>query len=830
MSDWKLILPEATRNMVLNPSAEIAGNFAALGGPVSATRIQVNAKYGSWAYYLSTNGNDQGIRLTLSQLSNDVHYVTLRATEFLSVGAEWDWSLDGVNYHTPTVLLTYNTGGDTWYGTQFPAIEAWNSVSLDIRQNGAGTIEMWFDGVQVEEKSYWTTYCGGDQEGCQWDGIPHASTSRRTSVARAGGIVRDFQDDYNFNIEAMLGPGSVPHNLRIDPYALLPGGELNSAKLPSRSFTLTGTIDEDDWITSHKTRAALLAVLTPSAYPEDERGPQELRIWYTGADVVKEISASFERGLDLRLSAKRDPCLFERNIGLQFKAADPLWYEIGNSSHVLDENDSAVLRYMAGRPYSVGNHGIWDDMSVGAATNPVAVYAMVVGPDGRVYVGGDFDLIDGIPNTLNVAVYDPLADTWAALGNGLDNAATGGGVVYGLAFAPDGDLYAVGIFDSTGGVGADDCVARWNGAAWNAVGTPTAGAAVVTNVNCVTVDQSGNIFIGGDFTTFANTANASYTAYWDGAAWNALQALVLSWSGGTPEVFAMDLAPNGDIYIGGNFTRHTVNNDVNYILRYDGTAYNMLGVAAGTTDNGVNNTVYAIAVDRSGQVFLGGAFTSGMNETVTRIAKWNGTAFEALGNGLDATVHTFTMTDLSWVDRLARWKDNSWAPVDINLPGAPTVYTIAIGAADPVLAANYDVWVGFNTTGAAYFSGSQTITHSWATGGWLSYPKLLIERSGGTSAHVLSIKNTSNGYELNVDYALQDGERLTVDLMPTRKSIVSSFYGEVPAAVLPNSDFGAFALLSRTNADGDLNVFADLVGAPTMTTWLEYRKSYESVD
>jgi hypothetical protein len=236
MSDWKLIVPEATRNMVLNPSAEIAGNFAAIGGPVSATRVQVNAKYGSWAYYLDANGDNQGIRITLSALSNNIHYVTLRATEFLGVGSEWDWSLDGVVYRTPTLLLTYNTGADAWYGTQFPAVEANGSVSLDIRQNGAGTVTLWLDGIQVEEKSYWTTYCGGDQEGCQWDGIPHASTSRRTSVARAGGRVRDFQDDYNFNIEAMLGPGSVPHNLRIDPYALLPGGELNSAKLPSRSI------------------------------------------------------------------------------------------------------------------------------------------------------------------------------------------------------------------------------------------------------------------------------------------------------------------------------------------------------------------------------------------------------------------------------------------------------------------------------------------------------------------------------------------------------------------------------------------------------------------
>jgi hypothetical protein len=106
----------------------------------------------------------------------------------------------------------------------------------------------------------------------------------------------------------------------------------------------------------------------------------------------------------------------------------------------------------------------------------------------------------------------------------------------------------------------------------------------------------------------------------------------------------------------------------------------------------------------------------------------------------------------------------------------------------------------------------------------------MIERDGGTSVQLVSVKNTGNGYELNFDYALADGERLTVDLTPTRKSIVSSFYGEVPAAVLPNSDFGRFALLPRTMADAYINVFADLAGAPTVATWIENRESYESID
>jgi hypothetical protein len=274
-------------------------------------------------------------------------------------------------------------------------------------------------------------------------------------------------------------------------------------------------------------------------------------------------------------------------------------------------------------------------MSVGAATNPVAVYAMVVGPDGRVYVGGDFDLIDGIPNTLNVAVYDPLADTWAALGAGLENA-TANGSVRALVFGPDGTLYAGGDFVDAGADVDADYIAQWNGAAWSAVGGAGARNAMV---RAIVFDADGNLIIGGDFTNWFGDVDMDYVAKWDGAAWTELYHDELDGL-----VRALALAPNGDVYIGGDFTKmDAINNSANYICRYDGTAFIRLGNDDTATGNGTNGSVYAIAIDRSGQVFLAGAFTSAMNETVTRIAKWNGTAFEALGNGLDATWHSGPM-------------------------------------------------------------------------------------------------------------------------------------------------------------------------------------------
>ena len=115
------------------------------------------------------------------------------------------------------------------------------------------------------------------------------------------------------------------------------------------------------------------------------------------------------------------------------------------------------------------------------------------------------------------------------------------------------------------------------------------------------------------------------------------------------------------------------------------------------------------------------------------------------------------------------------------------------------------------------------------------YPSLHIERSGGTTAHVLSVKNTTTGDELNIDYALQDGEKLSIYLEPTRKQIVSSFYGPRPSAILPNSDLGTWSILSRSIGGNHpiwatLTAFVDEVGGPTVTAWAEWQNAYEGLD
>ncbi len=63
-----------------------------------------------------------------------------------------------------------------------------------------------------------------------------------------------------------------------------------------------------------------------------------------------------------------------------------------------------------------------------------------------------------------------------------------------LIVDPSGNLYVGGSFTSAGGVTVNN-IAKWNGTSWSAIGGGVNG-----NVNTLHIDSSGNIYAGGDFT------------------------------------------------------------------------------------------------------------------------------------------------------------------------------------------------------------------------------------------------------------------------------------------------------------------------------------------
>jgi hypothetical protein len=709
-------------------------------------------------------------------------------------------------YLSVTVTPNFDDGGATTF------------IAVGIRGETNAT-SAWVDGVQLELKGYATTFCDGDQPGCEFEGAAHDSESMRSAQARSGGRVYDLRTDFSLDIGGISGAGMPPITQHLDDFALIPGGEVQSYKEHSRVLVLTGLLEGTSIANYHSLRQDLIDILSPSSVPEN----QEIVLRYTGAAVDKEISVRYEGGLEMTLSAR--DCSDER-VAIRFLAEDPFWYEIGNTATGMDTRDTDTLRYITARLRTTGQ---WDD--TGLTANPdggvPAVYAIKVGPDGRVYVGGDFTGWDSVVGDDYCVYYDPTDGGWHSLGGaGVIDAA-----VRCIEIGPEGDVYIGGAF-TTCGVANTLLVARYDvsAGAFVAVGVPSSvlGAPVVY---AMAWDKVGDLLVGGHFTDFAGVAAADYFAKWDvsASAWVAVGIA----GDGTGDVHAIAVDSKNYYAIGGAFLNWGGDANADAMAVWDGAdwAANSAGIA-------LSSTVLAMAMTPDDQLYLGGLFQNLGDIYGDYIALWNGTGFEPLGTGMGNQVNelvlgpdgvlyaggTFTTAGGMNTYRIAKWNGSSWANLDLGLPTATGVGALNVGPADPVIAQNYDIWVGYTASAVGAMAGDTTITNNGTEN---ARPTIRIDRSGGTWARLMSIRNETTGKELLFDYEIQDGESLYIYLEHGNQRIESSFWGKRMDALLPNSDFGTFGLQPGANL---ITAFVNVTGAPTMTTYALWRDTYASCD
>lgn len=137
-------------------------------------------------------------------------------------------------------------------------------------------------------------------------------------------------------------------------------------------------------------------------------------------------------------------------------------------------------------------------------------------------------------------------------------------------------------------------------------------------------------------------------------------------SGMDGPVYSLAALPDGDIVAGGAFTT-AGGVQANRVARWDGSDWHPLG-------DGVNGLALSLAVLPDGDVIAGGSFTTAGGAAADRLARWDGSSWHALGSGVNGHVWdmvvlpdgdlvvagAFTTAGGIQANRIARWDGNAW--------------------------------------------------------------------------------------------------------------------------------------------------------------------------
>lgn len=221
------------------------------------------------------------------------------------------------------------------------------------------------------------------------------------------------------------------------------------------------------------------------------------------------------------------------------------------------------------------------------------------------------------------------------------------------------------------------------------------------------------------------------------ALWDSRLAL-----GANDGTFAAVFAPNGDLYVGGDFTR-VAGLSANHVARWNAATNHWSALGSGAA-NGVNNRVYALAI--AGNVlYIGGAFNQAGGGSAKAIAGWNlntqtwstlngGMLHAVTGPSVNALAAdgsnvyaggSFDSAGGVGAQNIARWNGAAWSALSA---GAGTTNDVV----EALAVSGSDVYAGgrFTTPGThlAHYNGA-----AWSQlGSGVNGDVLALALSGGT--------------------------------------------------------------------------------------------------
>jgi uncharacterized delta-60 repeat protein len=383
----------------------------------------------------------------------------------------------------------------------------------------------------------------------------------------------------------------------------------------------------------------------------------------------------------------------------------------------------------------------------GTGANDI-INAVVVQPDGKILIGGDFTTFNGTAREYVARLNsDGSLDTSFV---GPDFADLGGWSVLSLALQPDRKLLIGGVFYFSGGANFKGGICRvttngtldatFNGVAQGAhvLGDPSTLAPITRIVPQI----DGKILVAGQFTAFNNTARSGIARLTNTGA---LDTFAPTTDG---DCSAILIQPDGKILLGGTFT--TVNG---------AAAQNFARVtSAGASDStfaassGPSTPVYDFALQPDGRILFGGAYGNfqGHNGPLWRFfsgipalpgtIQWSSDLFTGI-EGTNATLTvtrvggtagplsvnfatvsgTATNADFTGTNGTLSWLDGDATARTISIPitadgvaegpesfvinlGAPLMNSASLGAAQQ---ATVNIYTGFGAWQVLNFSPAE---------------------------------------------------------------------------------------------------------------------------
>jgi flagellar hook capping protein FlgD len=168
-------------------------------------------------------------------------------------------------------------------------------------------------------------------------------------------------------------------------------------------------------------------------------------------------------------------------------------------------------------------------------------------------------------------------------------------------------------------------MARWDGTGWMSIPIPGSNTGAWPGIVEAMAVYQGELYVGANVSRWRG-APSDYIIKWNGLSWGA------AGSGPNPgvdgQVYAL-LSSGTDLFAGGDFI-NADGNVVNHVARWDGSAWHALG-------DGLNGQVVALT-EYQGQVVAAGSFTASGNTALPGVALWNGSAWQAVGDHALGTV------------------------------------------------------------------------------------------------------------------------------------------------------------------------------------------------